>query len=114
MSRIAQHYLGDGYPNSAGYSEPTTSRSAAEAINATLTERQREVLDAMREAGDLGLTADETAAKIGRDVLAVRPRLTELGKHKGLIEKTGERRRNKSSLLAAVWRLRKEHECPGL
>jgi predicted transcriptional regulator len=108
MSRIAEYYLGDGYPNSAGFTEPTTSRAAAEAINATLTVRQREVIDAMRDAGDLGLTADETAAKIGRDVLAVRPRLTELGKHKGLIEKTGERRRNESNLLASVWRLRKE------
>lgn len=108
MSRTGEFYLGDGYPNSAGFTEPTTSRAAAEAINATLTVRQREVIDAMRDAGDLGLTADETAAKIGRDVLAVRPRLTELGKHKGLIEKTGERRRNESNLLASVWRLRKE------
>lgn len=108
MSRIAEYYLGDGYPNSAGFTEPTTSRAAAEAINATLTERQMEVMDAMREAGERGLTADEAAAKIGRNVLAVRPRLTELGKHKRLIEKTGERRQNASGLLASVWRLRKE------
>lgn len=107
MSRIAEHYLGDGYPNSAGFSEPTTSRAAAEAINATLTERQREVIDAMRQAGDRGLTADECAAEIGRDVLAVRPRLTELGKHKGMIEKTGERRPNASGLLAAAWRIKR-------
>jgi predicted ArsR family transcriptional regulator len=50
-----------------------------------------------------GLTADEIAAKLDESVLAVRPRVSELF-HAGLIEKTGERRRNESGLNAHVWK----------
>lgn len=100
-----------GYPNSPGFKEPTTSQEAAAKIAPTLNERQQEVIDALRAdaiANGTGLTADETAAKIGRDEKAVRPRFTELGpKNKNLIEKTGERRQNESGLAAAVWRLKK-------
>lgn len=103
MSRIAEHYLGD-YPAGAGFKEPTTSREAAEKINATLNERQLEVVLALDAAGPNGKTADEVAAVIGRDVLAVRPRLSELRAMRRIVP-TGERRANKSRMKAKVWRL---------
>ena len=103
MSRIAEHHLGD-YPGGAGFKEPTTSREAAEKINATLNERQTEVVLALDAAGPAGLTADEVAKIIDRSVLAVRPRLSELRAMKKIVP-TGERRTNESRMKAKVWRL---------
>lgn len=105
MSRIAEHYLGDSYPRSPGFTDQMTSREAAEKIARSINDRQRKVLDAYRAAGRSGLTPDEAAAKVGRDILAVRPRVTEL-RALGLIEKTGERRTNVSGLGAAVSRIK--------
>lgn len=97
------------YPDAPGWKEPTTSRAAAEKIAPTLNGRQQEVLREIGRAGPAGLTPDEAAARVGRTVLAVRPRFSELGpKHLNLIEKTGERRKNESGLEASAWRERKE------
>jgi DNA-binding IclR family transcriptional regulator len=48
-------------------------------------------------------TADEVAAQLGRDKLAVRPRVSEL-RRLGFIRPTDERRRNRSRCNAMVWR----------
>ena len=93
------------YPNSPGHKEWTTSKDAADAIAPTLSERQTEVFDAYKAVGERGLTADEVASKVDRSVLAVRPRVSELGVL-GLIERSGERRANESGLKAAVWRIK--------
>ena len=50
-----------------------------------------------------GLTADETASLLNEDILAVRPRLTEL-KDMGLIEDTGRRRKNVKGNTQIVFR----------
>ena len=109
MSRTGEA-LGAIYDGLPGYKVGGTSKEAATKILPTLNERQQEVIDALRAdelAGGTGLTPDETASKVGRNLLALRPRFTELGKHMGLIEKTGEKRKNESGLDAAVWRLKK-------
>jgi hypothetical protein len=67
------------------------------------TERLRRVVLDVLAARPAGLTADEIAAALDESVLAVRPRVCELF-HAGLIEKTGERRRNPSGLSAHVWK----------
>lgn len=105
MSRISEHFLGDAYPVEAGWKGTETSVDAARAVTATLSERHEEVLRALRLHGPL--TADEIAEKIGRTVLAVRPRLSELGKHLNKIERTGKRRLNASRLSANVWQIRR-------
>ena len=51
------------------------------------------------------LTADEIADRMGKSILAVRPRVTELGAA-GAIEDTGLRRANASGVMATVWRLK--------
>ena len=110
MNAFTDRALLNGYPETPGFTEPTTSKEAAAKIAPTLSLRQQEVIDALRAdelAGGTGLTPDETSTKIGRSLLAVRPRFSELGKQLGLIEKTGERRHNESGLDASVWRLRK-------
>lgn len=60
------------------------------------------VLDAIRAAGEAGLTADEAAGRLKLSVLTVRPRVTEL-KRAGAIQPSGTRRVNHSGLYAAVY-----------
>lgn len=47
-------------------------------------------------------TADEVASLLSLSVLSVRPRITEL-RNAGLIEKTGQRRKNASGSKTYVW-----------
>ena len=93
------------YPNTPGWTEPTTSRDAAKAMSSRSGILCERVLRAIGNAGPAGLTADQAVARIGETVLAVRPRLTEL-KWSGKIERTGERRANASSIKAQVWRMK--------
>lgn len=109
MGRLSETMQPGVYAGGAGYKEPTTSRAAAAVVNKTLNDRQQEIMRAIRAAGDRGLTPDEAAEIVGRTVMAVRPRFTELGpKHLGLIEPTGERRPNESGVLAKAYRTRKD------
>ena len=59
MSRIAQHYLGDQYPDSPGWKSGDTSREAAEAIAPTAEILRERIYRAIKDAGDRGMTADE-------------------------------------------------------
>lgn len=106
------------YPNTAGYTEPTTSKAAADAIEETGRAQtlMDEVLRVLRIACRTnkwlidpelyeGLTADEIAAELGESVFSVRPRVAELHK-RGLIEPTGERRKSSNGRASHVWRLK--------
>ena len=105
MSRTGEGLLGDYYPGTPGFKEPTTSRDAANAMKRRADNLRDLVLAAFGQAGFCGMTADEVAAKLNMSPLAIRPRLTELGpKHLDKIELTGERRCNLSGLRANVWR----------
>lgn len=98
--RDGQH-AGLGYPATAGYTEESTSKDAADAIEDSGradTLRRRVLLTLVVEQRlDMtpwspGLTADEVAAELGEFPFSIRPRITELSKQ-NLIEKTGERAR---------------------
>lgn len=102
MSRTAE---GLGYPQEPGWKEPTTSRDAAKAMKKHAVNLRELALAAIDASGWRGLTADETAAELNKSEPAIRPRLSEL-KLLGKIERTGERRWNKSGVSAAVWRVR--------
>ena len=88
------------YPSSPGYKEPSTSKAAARAIQPHVSALARSILSLIRYNP---MTPDEAANALGRTLLTIRPRFSELAK-KGLIEKTGARRPNASGLLAHVWR----------
>lgn len=88
------------YPQACGSKREGTSRQAAQQMQATAPTLRDKVLAALRQRP---LTADETAAAIGKTILATRPRLSELSAA-GLIVETSKRRRNSSGKLAAVWR----------
>lgn len=106
MSRVAECLMPSPY-GGPGFKEDGTSRAAARACAADADTLRREVYRAILAAGSAGLTADEAAAAVGRGVLSVRPRLSELANAPSpWIVRTGERRRNESGHRAAVWRAR--------
>lgn len=88
------------YPASPGYKTGGTSRAAAEAVKPrALTLRER-VLDLLKAAP---LTADQCAAKLGKSVLSIRPRLSELVAQEKIYD-TGKTSRNDSGVAATVWK----------
>src|SRR5689334_11553626 len=106
------------YPNTAGYTEPTTSKDAAEAVEGSGKARtlRAEVLRVLRTSEEMlagsftnpidvgGMTADELAAEMGESVFSVRPRVAELHKQ-NLITPTGERRKSSNGRASHVWKL---------
>jgi DNA-binding NarL/FixJ family response regulator len=90
------------YPATPGAKEHggTSADAARSAANEAEILRER-VLDTLRRA-PAGMTADEVAAQLGRSVLSVRPRVSELVRVRA-VRKTGRRRRNSSGMSAAVW-----------
>ncbi len=52
------------------------------------------------------LSADHIANVLKRDILSIRPRVSELHTM-GLIEKTGGRRQNRSGRTANIWRAKR-------
>jgi hypothetical protein len=91
------------YPESPGYKDDGTSKRAADEIAPSAKTIRDAAYKAICEAG--GLTADETAERIGVDFMSVRPRLTEL-KEQGLLIKTDETRPNlRSGKQASVYRI---------
>jgi hypothetical protein len=90
------------YPDAPGHRNVETSIAAAEAIAPKLGRLQRMVEAAIREAGSLGLTADEVAARLNMDRWSIQPRTSELNR-KGLIRDSGRRRLNVTGKAAIVW-----------
>lgn len=90
------------YPNHPGFKNNETSREAAEKVAETAPKLRLQCLGMLHYHGPM--TADEIAAKLERDKLSIRPRITELA-HKGKIKPTGERRKNESGCTAKVWEI---------
>jgi len=90
------------YPDAPGHRNINTSVAAADALAPKLGRLQRMAEDAIRDAGWLGLTADELAAKLGMDRYSIQPRTSEL-RRKGLIRDSGQRRPNSTGKMAIVW-----------
>jgi predicted ArsR family transcriptional regulator len=86
------------YPWQAGHRGVDTSAAAAESIDGAGL--RAAVLDVLHRCGPQ--TADEAAGWLGRSVLSIRPRLTELLRL-GAIRRTGERRANASGRMAHVF-----------
>lgn len=106
----------DTYPTRAGFTEHTTSKDAADAIEdsgkaQTLRDEVVRVLRIEQASAQrfiatkaYGMTADEIAAELGESVFSIRPRVAELHK-RGVIVKTGERRKSSNGRPSHVWRL---------
>ena len=89
------------YPHAPGYRHGSdTSEAAAEATKPHMGRLQQLVLNALQQRGDM--TPDECADALEVDILSIRPRFSELAR-RGLIAQTGEKRANRSGLMARVW-----------
>lgn len=91
------------YPDLPGFKDPDTSRLAAARIASAAPVLQEQCLHALKGHTPAGATADEIADEIGRSILSIRPRFSELLR-RGLIRDTGVRRKNQSGCTAKVWR----------
>lgn len=99
----------DRYPNAPGSKGTDTSLEAAEAMAPDCARLQKLALNAIVAAGVSGLTAEELAARVGVDRVAIQPRTSEL-RLKRLIGDSGVRRRNVSGKRAIVW-VGSDHLC---
>lgn len=91
------------YPAIPGSKVGGTSSAAARAIKPGAAQLRKLALADVIGAGIGGTTTDETAQRLGRSILSIRPRFSELLAN-GLIKKTGLRRTNESGMSATVWR----------
>ena len=90
------------YPDRPGWKARDTSIQAAEDMTPRAVTLRDGARRAIEDAGRWGRTADEAATALGRTVLAIRPRVTELAAL-GLIRDSGLRRANASGKPAIVW-----------
>lgn len=79
-----------------------TSQAAAANVAPRVTGMRKSIFEAIARLGDV--TALELVEHTGMDRYSVQPRVSEL-RAMGLVESTGERRKNPSGQLAAVQRL---------
>jgi hypothetical protein len=90
------------YPRDPGSKElGGTSELAAEAISGHARTVRARALAFLTARYPRSFTADEIAAALGESILIARPRVL---RRIGLIEPSGERRLNKSGVLAKCWR----------
>lgn len=78
------------------------SQDAGNEIAPVAADLQRKFARHFHDNFPRGFTADEIGACFRASPLSARPRISELHKA-GLIKKTAERRRNRSTMTAAVW-----------
>lgn len=90
------------YPSRPGHKEPTTSKTAARKMKPRAQSLRDQVLITLRTAWPGGMTTDECAAKMGKSILSVRPRFSEL-RALGEIMPTSRRVPNESGVEAIVW-----------
>lgn len=88
------------YPSAPGAQNRDTSRDAAEKVAPEAAQLRARVLAVLERSN--GLTADETAGRLGLSILSIRPRCTELSRL-GKIRDSGHRRANASGRSAIVW-----------
>ena len=96
MSRLPEQY-----PDHAGFKVSGPSEQAAVAINRTAKTLRDQVLRTFQQA-PRGLTADAVADRLGKSILSVRPRVSEL-RRRGEIRPASHRGKNDSGLSATIW-----------
>lgn len=95
----------DKYPYKAGHRGIRTSIISAEDTNKRLRRLHKQVIIELSKVYPKGLTSSELANKIGRNLLTIRPRTTEL-KHQGLIIDTEKDRKNENGKPEIIYQLR--------
>jgi hypothetical protein len=97
------------YPEAPGFKERTTSKEAARKIKPRAPGLRDLCVAALTEAWPSGMTPDQCADVLGKTVLAIRPRFTEL-KLLGIIEASSRVAPNASGANARVYYLKHRPE----
>tara|TARA_R100001594_G_scaffold150567_1_gene212404 strand:- start:32 stop:337 length:306 start_codon:yes stop_codon:yes gene_type:complete len=94
------------YPLTPGYKEPdgASKENAKRQSREVLNFRRRKAMSFFR-AYPGGLTSDEVADLMNENILAIRPRVSEL-RAQGKIESTGQRRKSANGNASTVWRIK--------
>lgn len=92
--------LNGPYPSQPGWKRTRTSKAAAETVKPYAKTLRDQVLELLRDAS---LTADECAAALGKSVLSIRPRLSELVAQSKIYD-TGRTGKNASGIMATIWK----------
>ena len=87
------------YPSHSGFKARQTSIDAAQQVSEKAPTLRAQVFKLLQAQP---LTADQVAAVLGRSILSIRPRLSELAAN-NLIQDSGLRRPNASGKKAIVW-----------
>ena len=99
------------FPYAPGWKENDTSKKTAQAIIAE-ADTLREKVATLYKCGAKA-SADKIAEALGRSVLAIRPRVSELVAQNKLVD-TGMRERNASGHMAKVYKWADERKEPTL
>ena len=92
------------YPHQAGWTEPTTSRDAAKAVERSGRKKLlQNKLTQLFKTGFTG-TSEQAAYALREDYVSVQPRISEL-KSLGIIEPTGRTSKGRYGRPIKVWRL---------
>ena len=107
MGKMSEAMLGDRfalptYPEVPGFKATGTSQEAALKADRFAGNLRELSYATIVGAGARGMTADEVAAKLGKSVLAIRPRVSELVAQTRIVP-SGERRTNSSGMRADVY-----------
>jgi hypothetical protein len=94
--------LPEVYPDTPGFKMPGPSEQAAVAIAGTAKTLREQVLLAFQQS-PCGLTADAVANRLGKSILSVRPRVSELRRRGEIRPASGQRGKNESGMSATVW-----------
>jgi predicted HTH transcriptional regulator len=89
------------YPNAPGFKRRATSRQAAEDMKDKAPSLRDQCFSVLCEGPH---TADQVAEILGKSVLTIRPRLSELVRL-GCIRDTGRTAPNASGKQAAIWEI---------
>ena len=100
IKQLELYPLTPGYKEPDGASKENAKRQSPEALNF----KRRKAMSFFR-AYPGGLTSDEVADLMNENILAIRPRVSEL-RTLGKIESTGERRKSANGNGATVWRIK--------
>lgn len=94
--------LPDQYPDQPGFKASGTSEQAADKIRSTAKTLRDQVLRTFQQTPG-GLTADAVADRLGKSILSVRPRVSELRRQGEIRPASGQRGKNDSGMSAIVW-----------
>ena len=101
--QLGLNFSGRNYPDVPGYQKTDTSFAAAKSERSRAYSLRLECITWLIAHGPR--TADEIADHLGKDRLAIRPRIAEL-KAAGEICDSGIRRSNDSGKTAIVWKVK--------